>query len=322
MRPVLRALSGIRPGATYLVHERVTLGRAAIADVQLVDESVSRFHALIERQPDGHFTIADLDSKSGMRVDGKRVRRAVLEAGAVVEICGFRLRYELDDGDAPVVAVPKVNGFVTVRQTRREVPQMTDDDDQDDRAQAAPAQAARSVDRGPRRASEVPTQPEMHVVPSETVVAPPNDAQWLVVLREVVEYRGLVDVGARDSTRARLLATKFANVEHGAANYTRRAGRRLPCRTSVMLGVRRGPEVVTSVAEMIDCGAEGAKLRSVEPLPVGTVCWLLVATGDGERSGIAFSARVVWTHAETGDTGVAFIGRPIFGPDVLPPMRR
>jgi hypothetical protein len=64
-----------------------------------------------------------------------------------------------------------------------------------------------------------------------------------------------------------------------------------------------------------------AKVRTDPAPPVGSVCWLLVATGDGERRGIAFSARVVWSHAPTGHAGMSFIGRPVVGPDVLPPMR-
>ncbi len=296
MRPVLRAPSGIRPGATYLVRERVTLGRAAVADIQLVDESVSRFHALIERH-DGRDFIADLASKAGTRLDGRPVQRAVLEAGAVVEIGGFRLRYEFVEDDVQASAVPKVHGYIAVRPTRRDT------------------QAAVAVEPA---ADEAPIE---RMVVDQPVAIPPREADWLGLLRDVVELRALVEAGRGGTPRAQALATRFAKGELDRAQ-ARRSSRRHVCRTPVLVGMSRGGEVLTSVGHMLDTSADGAKFRTDIAPPVGAVCWLLVATGESERSGIAFSARVVWAHPETGHAGVEFIGRPVAGPDVLPPLRR
>lgn len=298
MRPVLRALSGIRPGATYLVRERVTLGRAAVADIQLVDESVSRFHALIERH-DGRDFIADLASKAGTRLDGRPVQRAVLEPGAVVEIGGFRLRYEFVDDDVQPSAVPKVNGYIAVRPTRR------------DTQAAVVSEPTASASVGPSD----------RMVVDQPAVVPPREADWLGLLRDVVELRALVEAGHGDTPRAQALAARFAKGELDRAQ-ARRASRRHVCRTPVLVGMSRGGEVLTSVGHMLDTSADGAKFRTDIAPPVGAVCWLLVATGESERSGIAFSARVVWAHPETGHAGVTFIGRPVAGPDVLPPLRR
>lgn len=298
----------MRPGATFPVRERITLGRAAVADVQLVDGSVSRFHALIERRDDGRHTIADLASAAGTRLDGNPVRVALLEEGAVVEICGFRLRYESVDDDAPPSAIPKVTGYVTVRPTQREQPAVTDDREP---STTAPAPDTQVVSEGPR-------------------LAEPQDHDWLSVLRDVVAFRQLRDTTDRDSPRAQFLAARFteendgrtATVRGGAYRHAqRRASRRHPCRTPVLVGMRRGPEVLTVVGHLVDASADGARVHTDDPLSVGGSCWLLVATGDGERSGIAFSARVVWTDAVRGHAGVAFVGRPVMGPDVLPPMR-
>ncbi len=298
MRPVLRALSGFRPGATYLVRERVTLGRAAVADIQLVDESVSRFHALIERR-DGRDVIADLASKAGTRLDGRTVQRAVLEPGAVVEIGGFRLRYEFVEDDVQASAVPKVSGYIAVRPTRR---------DTQVAVLVEPTEAA----------GEAPSE---RMVVDQPAVVPPREADWLGLLRDVVELRALVEAGQADTPRAAALAARFAKGELDSTQ-ARRSSRRHVCRTPVLVGVSRGSEVLTSVGHLIDTSADGAKLRADVAPPVGAVCWLLVATGESERSGIAFSARVVWAHPETGHAGVAFIGRPVAGPDVLPPLRR
>jgi len=306
MRHVLRALSGKNPGAAYLIRERTTLGRAALADIQLVDESVSRFHALIERQVDGRHAIMDLDSKAGIIVDGNPVRRAALEAGTVVEICGFTLRYETIEDDAPLALVPKVNGFVAVRQTNRVVKA------NDDATAAAPA-AAQSAASDTEVVDEARSTGAYGTVPA----APPT---WLALLREVVEARDLRDRGDVDSPRARALADRFTEPQMFLGRRrSRRATRRHACRTPVLIGVRRGPDVVTLVGFLIDVAVDGGRVCTEEALPIGTQCWLLVATGDSERGGIAFSTQVIWSDPASGHAGLGFIGRPVSG-DVLPAL--
>lgn len=303
MRPVLRALSGKQPGATYLIRERMTLGRAALADIQLVDESVSRFHALIERQVDGRHAIADLDSKAGIIVDGNPVRRAMLDAGTVVEICGFTLRYELIEDDVALALVPKVNGFVAVRQTNRVM-----------RAVDVPEAAANAG------AAAAETQVVGEARPTGAYGTVPVDAAWLTLLREVVEARDLRDRGDVESPRARALADRFAEPQMFLGRRrSRRGSRRHACRTPVLVGLRRGADVVTLVGFMIDVGIDGARVCTDEALPNGTQCWLLVATGESERGGIAFSTSVRWSDAASGHAGLGFIGRPVSG-DVLPSL--
>lgn len=290
MRAVLRSISGLRPGTIYPVDARITLGRAAVADVQLVDEEVSRFHALIERDSEGQHIIADLASKAGLRVDGELVSRAQLRAGTVVEICGFRLSYELVEDDTPMVVPAKVGGAVALRQTKRRA-----------------ASVAALVDE----------------VPDRTVADERrNDPSWLEVIRAVLAYQNAMAVGDRNSIDATVLLDRFRRPDDARGTRRERASRREKCGGPVLIGVRRGPDVVMTVGYIVDIGVDGARVRGDEALPVGEDCWLLVATGEGERAGIAFSARVVWNHRESREAGVCFIGRPVFGPDVLPPMRR
>lgn len=54
------------------------LGRAADCDLPVDHHSVSRRHARLECGADGVWTIVDLGSKNGLRVDGHRVERAAL----------------------------------------------------------------------------------------------------------------------------------------------------------------------------------------------------------------------------------------------------
>jgi hypothetical protein len=290
MRAILRSISGLRPGTIYPVDTRITLGRAAVADVQLVDEEVSRFHALIEKDGEGQHVIADLASKAGLRVDGQVVTRATLRAGTVVEICGFRLSYELVEDDTPIVVPPKVGGPIALRQTKR-------------RQSAIP----RVVDRVPDRTVKEESR---------------NEPAWLEVVRAVLAYQNAMAVGDRTSKGAAALVDRFCKPDEGPGPQRNRNSRREPCGGPVLIGVRRGPEVVMTVGHIVDIGIDGARVRGDDVLPVGEDCWLLVATGEGERAGIAFSARVVWNHRASREAGVRFVGRPVSGADVLPPMRR
>lgn len=56
----------------------LTVGRAPECDCVLAHDSVSRRHACIRHTPDGVWTIEDLGSKNGIRVDGSRVDGAEL----------------------------------------------------------------------------------------------------------------------------------------------------------------------------------------------------------------------------------------------------
>ena len=56
------------------------LGRAPESDCVLAHDSVSRKHARIRNASDGSWTLEDLGSKNGVRVDGQRVAHAALAA--------------------------------------------------------------------------------------------------------------------------------------------------------------------------------------------------------------------------------------------------
>ena len=58
----------------------LTLGRAPDNDCVLAHDSVSRRHARIRNTSDGRWTIEDLGSKNGIRVDGSRVQESALAA--------------------------------------------------------------------------------------------------------------------------------------------------------------------------------------------------------------------------------------------------
>jgi hypothetical protein len=71
----------------------VVLGRAKDSTVVLDDPSVSRRHAEVRSEPDGHWVI-DLGSTNGTEVNGRRIDRAKLDIGDVITIGQTELRFE------------------------------------------------------------------------------------------------------------------------------------------------------------------------------------------------------------------------------------
>ena len=72
--PTLIVLSGARTGQVFrLAPGSHIIGRAWDADIFLDDDSVSRKHAELERTRDGHYTIRDLGSTNGTKLNGCRI---------------------------------------------------------------------------------------------------------------------------------------------------------------------------------------------------------------------------------------------------------
>ncbi|NOY94476.1 MAG: FHA domain-containing protein [Deltaproteobacteria bacterium] len=81
------------PGAEFaLSKDSLVVGRAEDLDVWVNHRSISREHASIRRDGDG-FSIRDLDSANGMRINGADAAEAVLAPGDVVELGQVRFRY-------------------------------------------------------------------------------------------------------------------------------------------------------------------------------------------------------------------------------------
>ena len=82
-RAQLRIQNGGFEGMTYeLGAEPTVIGRNPNTDITLLDEGISREHAIIELDPEaGTFTVEDLQSTNGTKVNGKRVRSETLTDG-------------------------------------------------------------------------------------------------------------------------------------------------------------------------------------------------------------------------------------------------
>jgi hypothetical protein len=75
-----------------LTRPSVVIGRTDENDITLNHRSISRHHAKIVRERD-HYTILDLQSANGVRVNGEDYERIELHAGDMVELGHVRVRF-------------------------------------------------------------------------------------------------------------------------------------------------------------------------------------------------------------------------------------
>jgi hypothetical protein len=81
-------------GSVALARSVVRLGRALDNDVAIEHESVSRHHAEI-RRAGGEYTLVDLGSTNGSRVEGELVRRRALRSGETIHVGAVPLRFSI-----------------------------------------------------------------------------------------------------------------------------------------------------------------------------------------------------------------------------------
>ncbi len=97
-RAVLVICNGGFEGMEYeLISNETLIGRNPTTDVTLLDESISREHAIILHDDEtGEFSIEDLQSTNGTKVNGKRIRSAELSPGDEIEIGRTRFRFLIE----------------------------------------------------------------------------------------------------------------------------------------------------------------------------------------------------------------------------------
>ena len=90
-RRMLVLLDPERPIKYPLFKETMTIGRADSCDIQLVNDFLSRVHARIVSAPNG-VAIEDVESRNGIRVNEKDVKRQELRNGDIIELGPMRFR--------------------------------------------------------------------------------------------------------------------------------------------------------------------------------------------------------------------------------------
>ena len=96
-------LTGPKAGETVeLAKDEFVIGREAACDLAIEDGTVSRRHAAIRREG-GRFSVRDLGSRNGIRVQGKKTDGAEIRHGDIVHVGSVQIRFV---SDAPAAAEP------------------------------------------------------------------------------------------------------------------------------------------------------------------------------------------------------------------------
>jgi len=81
MHRILQATAGPHKGTVYALSQRLSIGRDADNDIQILDPKLSRHHACIIVTGGGRVVLADLSSKNGTFVGDEEVREQELTDG-------------------------------------------------------------------------------------------------------------------------------------------------------------------------------------------------------------------------------------------------
>ncbi len=94
----LEILNGGFEGMTYDLGDcEVVIGRNPTTHITLLDEGISREHAVVLfDEDDASHMIEDLQSTNGTKINGKRVRSATLHDGDEIQIGHTCFRYQVD----------------------------------------------------------------------------------------------------------------------------------------------------------------------------------------------------------------------------------
>jgi pSer/pThr/pTyr-binding forkhead associated (FHA) protein len=97
----LHILNGGFEGMSYDLDDReVMIGRNPTTNITLLDEGISREHALVLFDEDESvYMIEDLASTNGTKLNGKRVRSAALSEGDEIQIGQTLFRFEIAKPD-------------------------------------------------------------------------------------------------------------------------------------------------------------------------------------------------------------------------------
>ncbi|MCK5799862.1 MAG: SpoIIE family protein phosphatase [Deltaproteobacteria bacterium] len=90
---------GPSAGKRYSLGEECVLGRSFKSDIYVGDLNVSRRHARVWRDDDGHYLIEDLGSGNGTFVNTKQVKKVRLAPQDIIRVGGSNFRYETTEAE-------------------------------------------------------------------------------------------------------------------------------------------------------------------------------------------------------------------------------
>lgn len=333
----IRVLNGPLRGATHPVRDRLGIGRASSSDIQLVHDGISRQHAQIVTDERGRHVLVDLDSSNGTFIEGQRIRRQLLDPGAVFKIMKVKMIYE-DAIDEPVDA--EQSDVFAVRHVGAETLRGTNDYGEADLPQPATPRERVAADTSPapQAAEPEPDRPATRTVP-RTSSAPAAQARGeerhrIVATRrdgapyegslidDIVDYRELrvrVDRGdplagagrqVFDRLDHRLRAAPpepSASAQPGERPRVHREFERFSCNFPAKLRFATGDELSAAV---LDLGVDGTRLRVYDhQIEHDAIVWLAIhLVSRGRAHTVVFTGRVAWTCRD--HLGLGFAGAP------------
>lgn len=114
---VLNRANGTIDGE-WILNLPAVVGRNPDADVQIGDPSISRRHCQFFLNGEGALSVRDFDSMNGTYIDDKRISRAVLAPGEIVQVGSISLRLEWTEDDVtekPSIGSPNVGATQPMR---------------------------------------------------------------------------------------------------------------------------------------------------------------------------------------------------------------
>lgn len=95
--PLVRCWLVLPNGQNFDLRGTCSLGRAPDNSLPIVDDQVSRRHAIIHAQGENEFWLVDLGSSNGTAINGRRVAQPVpLHKGDVIELGASRLEFQTE----------------------------------------------------------------------------------------------------------------------------------------------------------------------------------------------------------------------------------
>jgi pSer/pThr/pTyr-binding forkhead associated (FHA) protein len=104
-----------------LEEKQTVIGRGPDCEVQLNDPSVSRHHAKVARIYTGFF-VEDLQSTNGVTLNGRRVRKHMLQDGDIVQIGTHELRFVAEEAEQGALADTDKTVVLAVRPRNADLP--------------------------------------------------------------------------------------------------------------------------------------------------------------------------------------------------------
>jgi len=93
-RPYAYLVTQDEKGLRYpIIHTVWRIGRSRDNEMTLNDNSISRRHAEIQRDNNGHFILLDTSSANGLFVNNEKIRQHTLQEGDIIEIGDISLRF-------------------------------------------------------------------------------------------------------------------------------------------------------------------------------------------------------------------------------------